>query len=209
MTAAQREPGDDVARASAAASPARERVAAWYVGWLERHGRAILAVTAAVVAASIYLAAFHLPLHADLSDLLPSNTPAIRDLRRLEARVAAKDTMVAIVVAPDPALRAATADDLAREIGELIRRWSRIDADDDEVRAFVRAHAALYVPLADLIATEHRSRRDRRRQAARQSAVHRSRRRAPAMARRAAQPAPRRRGPAARSARVSPTTARR
>ena len=44
--------------------------AARYVGWLERHARAILAATAAVVAASIYLAAFHLPLHADLSDLL-------------------------------------------------------------------------------------------------------------------------------------------
>jgi len=133
----------------------RARMATRYVGWLERRGRAILIATAAIVAASVYLAAFHLPLYADLSDLLPTRTPAIRDLRRLEARVAAKDTMVAIVAAPDAALRAAAAAALTGEIGTLDRALvARIDADDADVRAFVRARAALYVPLADLVATE-------------------------------------------------------
>jgi len=60
-----------------------QRLSMRYVDWLQRHGRAVLVATAAVVAASIYLAAFHLPLHADLSDLLPTETPAIRaGLRR-------------------------------------------------------------------------------------------------------------------------------
>jgi len=54
--------------------------AARYVSWLERHGPAIVIATAAAVAASIYLAAFHLPLHADLSDLQPRDP-------RLRARV--------------------------------------------------------------------------------------------------------------------------
>ena len=153
---AMREPGADRG-AMAMREPGvdREAMAIRYVGWLERHGRAVLVATAAIVAASMYLAAFHLPLHADLSDLLPTKTPAIRDLRRLEARVAAKDTMVAIVVAPDAALRAATAGELADEIGKLDGTLvARVDGDDAEVRAFVRAHAALYVPLADLVATE-------------------------------------------------------
>ena len=59
-----------------------------YVAWLTRHARAIWTASAALVAISIYLAAFHLPVYADLSDLLPSDVPAIRDLRRLEARLA-------------------------------------------------------------------------------------------------------------------------
>ena len=129
--------------------------AARYVGWLERRGRAILTAAAAVIAVSIYLAAFRLPLHADLSDLLPTETPAIRDLRRLEARVAARDTMVAIVVAPEPGLRATVAGELASEIDRLDRGLvARVDTDDAEIRAFATAHAALYAPLADLVAAE-------------------------------------------------------
>jgi hypothetical protein len=126
-----------------------------YVGWLERRGRAILGASAAIVAASIYLVAFHLPVYADLSDLLPSDVPAIRDLRRLEARLTAKDTVVAIAVSDAPAQRAAAIDELAAALGSVDRALvARIESDDREVRAFVKAHAGLYVPLADLEATE-------------------------------------------------------
>ncbi len=126
-----------------------------YVEWLDRHARAIVVAGAAIVAMSVYLAAFHLPVYADLSDLLPSNVPAIRDLRRLEARLPAKDTMAAIVVAPDPERRAATATDLAARIRAIDPQLvTRLDDDDREVRDFVRAHAMMYVPLADLEQTE-------------------------------------------------------
>ena len=126
-----------------------------YVGWLVRHGTKILVASGALVVVSIYLAAFHLPVYADLSDLLPSDVPAIRDLRRLEARLAAKDTMVAVALAPDPAQRAVAAAELATAIrGMDPKLVARVESDDREIREFVRAHAGLYIPLADLEKTE-------------------------------------------------------
>jgi uncharacterized protein len=124
-----------------------------YVAWLERRARVILAVSALLVVASALLAAFHLPVYADLSDLLPADVPAIRDLRRLESRLAAKDTMVAVVIATDPRERAAVAAELANGIDDpaLV---ARLESDDTATRAFFRAHQHLYVPLADLEATE-------------------------------------------------------
>ena len=126
-----------------------------YVAWLERYARTILAISGALVAVSVYLAAFHLPVYADLSDLLPSDVPAIRDLRRLEARLDAKDSMVAITLAVDPSERALAANELATEVAALDRQLvARVDFDDRDERDFVRAHAGLYIPLDDLQATE-------------------------------------------------------
>ncbi|CAN5379172.1 MMPL family transporter [soil metagenome] len=126
-----------------------------YVHWLEARTRWIFVVSGALRALSLYLVAFHLPVYADLSDLLPSDVPAIRDLRRLEARLAAKDSMVAVVVAPVVAERASVAPELATQIAALDPSLvARVDFDDQPIRAFVRAHASLYVPLADLQATE-------------------------------------------------------
>ncbi|HEY0253403.1 MAG TPA: MMPL family transporter, partial [Kofleriaceae bacterium] len=123
-----------------------------YVLWLERHRAKIFATFGALVAVSIYLAAFHLPVYADLSDLLPSDVPAIRDLRRLEARLPAKDTNVAIVIASSPAEReTATREFIAGLHTDLI---ARVEYDDRDVREFVRAHQGLYLPLADLEHTE-------------------------------------------------------
>ncbi|MEP6860764.1 MAG: MMPL family transporter [Deltaproteobacteria bacterium] len=127
-----------------------------YVAWLTKHARKIMISSVSLVGVSIYLVAFHLPVYADLSDLLPSDVPAIRDLRRLEARLAAKDTMVAVVVAPTTGERAAVAGSLAKRVREIEPRLvARVEDDDAVTRAFVKAHAGLYVPLADLQHTEH------------------------------------------------------
>ena len=126
-----------------------------YVAWLDRKRHAILGVAAVIVGVSIYLAAFHLPLYADLSDLLPQDVPAIRDLRRLEARLASKDTMLGVVVAADPGERAAAAHELATEVATIRPELlARLLSDDDQIRAFVRAHRHLYVPLRELEDTE-------------------------------------------------------
>jgi uncharacterized protein len=126
-----------------------------YVAWMGRKRRAILAIAVAIVGGSIDLAAFHLPLYADLSDLLPQDVPAIRDLRRLEARLASKDTMLAVVVADDPVERAAAARELATEVATIRPELlARLISDDSETRAFVRAHRHLYVPLRELEETE-------------------------------------------------------
>jgi predicted RND superfamily exporter protein len=127
-----------------------------YVVWLVRHGRGILVASAASVALSIYLAAFHLPLHADLADLLPADVPAIRDLRKLEARLAAQDNMVAVVVARDPNERAAASRELAAQIAGVDPTLvASVEADDTAIRDFIRAHRELYVPLSELESIEH------------------------------------------------------
>ena len=129
----------------------RERTARRYVAWLERRPWSILATSLAVLAGAIYLIAFHLPLRADFSYLLPQDAPSVRDLRKLEERLDAKDTALVLVVAPDPATRAAAAADVAaglRAIGpELV---DRVDTDDLATREFFRARRHLFVPLPDL-----------------------------------------------------------
>ena len=136
-------------------APADPTLAERYVRWLMRHGRAVVAAAAVLVAASAYLAAFHLPLYADLSDLLPRDVPAIRDLHRLEARLSSQDAMLAVVMSDDPAERAAVARELADRAAALDPDLvAHVQADDDATRAFARAHRHLYAPLDQLEAAE-------------------------------------------------------
>ena len=128
-------------------------VAERYVAWLERHRLLVLGSALVALAASIYLVAFHLPLKADFSNLLPPDAPAVRDLRRLEARVDAKDSMLIVVEAKDPAVRAAAAADLAARARKLPPPLvTRIEDSDDAKIAFARPRKFLFVPLEDLIA---------------------------------------------------------
>lgn len=128
-----------------------DQLARRYVAWLTRRTWPILIVHALLVAASAYLIAFHLPLRADFSYLLPQDAPAVRDLRKLEARIRGGDTMLVLIQAPDAATReAATREFVAgaqKLPGDLIEA---IDWDDSGVRAFLKAHRHLFVPLADL-----------------------------------------------------------
>ena len=124
-----------------------------YVRWLDRRAKRIFGASALVVAGALYLIAFHLPLYADFSYLLPRDAQAVRDLDRLEARRAAKDTMLMLVVAPDPATRAAAAQQALAGVRALPPDLvARVDADDADTRAFIGAHRDLYVPLPDLVA---------------------------------------------------------
>ena len=120
-------------------SEARTHLAARYVGWLERR--------AAVVAAC----ATRLRLFADFSYLLPQDAPAVRDLRRLEERLAAKDTVLVVVVAPDPAARGVVATAMADGIRTLPATLvERVETDDKITRDFLRPRRHLLVPLSDL-----------------------------------------------------------
>ena len=62
-----------------------------YVRWLRRRALAVLAGTALVSLACGYLAIFKLPLKADFATLLPEDAQSVRDLRRLEKRLAADE----------------------------------------------------------------------------------------------------------------------
>src|ERR1700710_1129621 len=90
-----------------------------YVAWLRRHVVAVIVGHLAVLGLAGYLIAFKLPLYADFSYLLPQDAPAVKDLRRLEARVKATDTMLYVVEAPTPESRAVVAKELASELRAL------------------------------------------------------------------------------------------
>jgi predicted RND superfamily exporter protein len=122
-----------------------------YLAWVKRRTLIILAAHLVLLAVAIDLVAFHLPLYADFSYLLPQDASAVRDLRRLEARVKANDTALAVITAPTPEARIAA----ARELADGVRRFppeliDQVLDDDSPARAFFKAHRALYVPLADL-----------------------------------------------------------
>ncbi|MEZ4399724.1 MAG: MMPL family transporter [Kofleriaceae bacterium] len=124
-----------------------------YVAWIRRWSAAIVATAVVITALAVYLVAFHLPLRADFSNLLPPDAPAVRDLRRLEARVRTPDTVLVVVAAPDPISRAAAAAELGARIRAMPATLvSQLEDDDQAVRDFARAHLHLLVPLDDLVA---------------------------------------------------------
>ncbi len=130
-----------------------EQLARRYVAWCKRRALAIIAAHVAVVAAAVYLIAFHLPLYADFSYLLPQDAPAVKDLRKIEARVKTPDTVLVLITAPTKAERAAVASEMAAEMRKLSPELvDRVDDDDSVTRNFLHAHRFLLAPLDDLIA---------------------------------------------------------
>src|SRR6478672_4872137 len=130
-------------------NPPRTRaLAVRYVAWLERWRLAIMGGSAALFAIAMWLVTFHLPVKADLAELLPPDAPAVRDLHRLEARVSAQDTALILIVSKDIAAREATQADMAARLRALPPNLvDHVEADDAETRAFLRAHRHLLVPL--------------------------------------------------------------
>jgi hypothetical protein len=122
-----------------------------YVAWLLRHVVAVIVGHLAVLGLAGYLIAFKLPLYADFSYLLPQDAPAVKDLRRLESRVKATDTMLYVVEAPTPEVRATVAKELAAQLRTLPKQLViEVEDDDAEIRGFLRDHRFLFVPLPDL-----------------------------------------------------------
>jgi len=122
-----------------------------YVSWLHRHTLAVLIATGLAVTCSVYLAMFHLPLQSDFAALLPADAPAVKAAESLAARTPARDRMLMIIKATDPATRAAAAqlasDGLAGRVGALV---GHVGSQTTSLRDFVRAQQGLYVSLADL-----------------------------------------------------------
>src|SRR3954463_16417681 len=115
-----------------------------YVQWLVRRSPVVAGVSLLVLIGSILLIVFQLRLFADFSYLLPQDAPAVRDLRRLEARVKANDTALAVITAPPPGQRAAAVHELAEGIRTLPPVLVEQVIDDDaEARAFFKAHRHL------------------------------------------------------------------
>ena len=122
-----------------------------YVAWLGQRALSIIIASFLVLGFAIYLIVYRLPLFADFSYLLPQDTSAVRDLRKLEARVKSSDTTLVVIRADDAQSCAAATqqmfDGLTAAKSPLI---SRITGDEHEAREFLRAHRHLLVPVGEL-----------------------------------------------------------
>ncbi len=122
-----------------------------YVSWLTRHSLSILLAAVGLIAGSLYLVAFHLPLQSDFSSLLPADAPSVRAADELARRMPTRDRMLMVISAPDPATRSAAAQVALDGISAIDRSLvERVESDDAVVRAFLRQNQHLYVPFADL-----------------------------------------------------------
>jgi predicted RND superfamily exporter protein len=123
-----------------------------YVAWVRKHSIAIIVGHLVALGAAIYLIAYHLPLFADFSYLLPQDAPAVVDLRKLEARVKTTDTVLVVIQAPSSEERAKAAAEIAAGIRKLPRELvEQVEDDDAEIRAFLRTHRHMLAPYDDLV----------------------------------------------------------
>lgn len=119
---------------------------------MRRYALAIFAAHLFLLGGAIYLIAFHLPLKADFSHLLPEDAASVRDLRKLEARVKVGDSVLLVVQAPDSTTRAAAVERLVAGVRQIPRDLVEdIQADDSELRAFLKPRRHLFVPYDDLV----------------------------------------------------------
>jgi predicted RND superfamily exporter protein len=122
------------------------------VAWLRRRALAVVAGSVVVLGLAVYLIAFRLPLFADFSYLLPQDVPAVKDLRKLEARVRSSDTALVVIQAPNSEERAAATQQMLDGVKQLPPELvARVDGDELEAREFIKAHFDLYFPLEDLV----------------------------------------------------------
>jgi predicted RND superfamily exporter protein len=123
-----------------------------YVAWLRRHATSVIATSVGLLAVAVYLCAFHLPLKADFSYLLPQDVPSVVDLRRLEGRVKSSETVLVIVESSSPATTAAATEALQQGFTAMKSPLvERVTGDEAETRAFLKARRHLFVPLDDLV----------------------------------------------------------
>ena len=122
-----------------------------YVAWVRQRALTIIIASGCLLAGAVYLIIYRLPLYADFSYLLPQDTSAVRDLRKLESRVKSSDTTLVVIRSDNPQTTAAATkqmlDGLAAAKSPLI---SRITGDEHEAREFLRAHRHLLVPREEL-----------------------------------------------------------
>jgi predicted RND superfamily exporter protein len=136
-------------------NPSNTTAEKWGVRWARWtvRRRAPILLGAFVVALVAGLVAARLPLHGDMSYLLPPQTRSVRDLHTLEARAQVFGTII-VAIESDDAERRAAAANLVRDRLAALPAASVIgvSADSGARDRFTWEHRHLLVPTEDLTA---------------------------------------------------------
>jgi uncharacterized protein len=123
-----------------------------YASWVQRHASKILAISLLIAVFGVVLAR-RLPLHSDLSSLLPSSAPSVRDLNALQKRARAFGTVFVVVDAPSAAALEAVRPTVSAALAKLPPTLvANVTADSAVARRFFWEQRFLFVSLTDLIA---------------------------------------------------------
>jgi predicted RND superfamily exporter protein len=132
--------------------PTPTAIAMRWARWTTRRRRAILGSALLLAAAAAPVAA-RLPLHGDLSYLLPPDTASVRDLHALEARAQVFGTIIVAVESDDAARRLAVATFLRDRLAALPKdAVIAVDWDHAARDRFTWEHRHLLAPTEDLAA---------------------------------------------------------
>jgi predicted RND superfamily exporter protein len=118
--------------------------------WIDRR-RIVILVVSALIAAAGALLAVGLPVHTDLSYLLPPSADSVKQLRALEKRATVFGTVMIGIESDDPKAREAAAVALRDRLKKIDPKLvAGITYDDGPARSFVWDHRFMFASLEDL-----------------------------------------------------------
>ena len=121
-----------------------------YANFIDRYRRWILLFSIVLTAGAAVLVA-HLPIHADISYLLPPDAKSVVNLRAIEARARVNGTLIIAVTSDDPVARRASAMRLKDQIEHLNDgQVSHVEFDERAARTYGWNNRWLFASLDDL-----------------------------------------------------------
>jgi hypothetical protein len=134
--------------------------AARYTEWIRRNISRLLLFFFALLVAGVVLVS-RLELHAQFSELLPANNPAVSELDRLRARIGSTTTFIVLLKSHSAERNRSFAEALEKRLQqEPAGTWRSLSYQTKEERAFFAAHALLYANLEDLTAARDQLKRE-------------------------------------------------
>lgn len=120
--------------------------------WLEAHRNKLIVLSILIALVGGYLAS-RMPIHADLTNLLPHSQRSVRDLEALQKRARPFGTVQILVEASDPATRERAGTALVAKLEKLPKDLvTELSVDDSALHRYVWAHRFLLADLSDLVA---------------------------------------------------------
>jgi hypothetical protein len=115
-----------------------------------------LVLASVVLAAVAWTRVTRLSVNGDPAMLLPPTSTSVRDLATVGSKLTGLGSLVVVVKADDPTLRARATEDLAARIRAIDPALVRkVRVDDAVIHGFVWEHRFLYAPLEDVRAARN------------------------------------------------------